>query len=147
VGASGECKPRAELGIHPGELPWVDIDDPPRLRELSNAVRQCIPISLASLSDRLGNIAVQLPVTVVIAQFKQIRATATFFVDLRWHPNATPRPLRAACELAFDKAISGYSSASVQAASTLLEDWLTESQTYLPDLATEEYRVMKYRVG
>jgi hypothetical protein len=61
-----------------------------------------------------------LPVTVVIAQFKQIRATTTFFVHLRWHPNATPRPLRAACELAFDKAFSGYSSASVQARSTLL---------------------------
>jgi len=25
VGNSGECKPRAELGNAPGELPWVDI--------------------------------------------------------------------------------------------------------------------------
>ena len=32
------------------------IDHPPRLQELSAAIRQRVPIGLASLSDRLGNV-------------------------------------------------------------------------------------------
>ena len=42
---------------------------------------------LASLSDRIGNVIVQLPVTVLMAKFRKITKSGEFAVDLAWHPN------------------------------------------------------------
>ncbi len=95
-------------------------DDPRRLQELSDAVRKCVPIGLAGLSDRLGNIVVQLPVTALIAKFKRLPGSGYFAVELAWHRKATPRPLRATCAVEFDSAISGYVSCTVQAPETPL---------------------------
>ena len=44
-------------------------DDPRRLQELSEKVRAYAPLGLASFSDRLGSIVIQLPVTILIAKF------------------------------------------------------------------------------
>ncbi len=95
-------------------------DDPPRLQELSEAVRGSVPIGLASLSDRLGNIAVQLPVTVLISKFAELKASGDFTLTLAWHQRATPRPLRASCTMAYDDAIPAFSSVGVQETETLL---------------------------
>ena len=95
-------------------------DDPPRLQQLSEAVRALVPVGLASLSDRLGNIVVQLPVTVLIAKFAELRASGDFLLTLAWHAKATPRPLRAFCTAAYDDAISAFSSVTVDGAETLL---------------------------
>jgi hypothetical protein len=95
-------------------------DDPPRLQELSEAVRAFVPIGLASLSDRLGNIVVQLPVTVLIAKFGELRASGDFTISTAWHPRAAPRLLRASCAMEYDDAIPAFSSVSVQGAETLL---------------------------
>ncbi len=95
-------------------------DDPPRLQELSEAVRAFVPIGLESLSDRLGNIVVQLPVTVLNARFAELRASADFTLSLAWHPSAAPRPLRASCAMEYDGAIPAFSSATAQGAETLL---------------------------
>jgi hypothetical protein len=97
-------------------LEWADpekaaikplLDEPPRLQELSEAVQKHVPIRLASLSDRLCNVIVQLPVTVLISGFAITRLTGDAIVKVRWHPKATPRPLRASCEMQFDNMISG----------------------------------------
>lgn len=110
-------------------LEWADakkaalqplFDNPPRLQELSEAVRAFVPIGLASLSDRLGNITVQLPVTVLIAKFAELRASADFTLSTAWHPRATPRPLRASCAMEYDKAIPAFNSVSVEGPETLL---------------------------
>jgi hypothetical protein len=95
-------------------------DDPPRLQELSEAVRALVPIGLASLSDRLGNIVVQLPITILIAKFAELRASADFTLSTAWHPRATPRPLRASCAMEYDKAIPAFNSVSVEGPETLL---------------------------
>ena len=95
-------------------------DDPPRLQELSEAIQKQLPIRLASLSDQLGNVVVQLPVTIFIAKFGQKRATGETTIAIRWHPKATARPLRASCEMQFDNVITTYASASIQAAEGLL---------------------------
>ena len=95
-------------------------DDPPALQELSKAVQQSVPIRLASLSDRLGNIVVQLPVTVIIATFGRNRLSGDAVVSLRWHPNATPRDLRVSCDTQFDNVISGYTAAHIHALETVL---------------------------
>jgi hypothetical protein len=95
-------------------------DDPPRLQELSEAVRAFVPIGLASLSDRLGNIIVQLPITVLIAKFSELRASGDFTLSTAWHPRATLRPLRASCAMEYDKAIPAFNSVSVEGSETLL---------------------------
>jgi hypothetical protein len=89
---------------------WVDpektavqvlFDDPPRLQELSEAVQRQVPIRLASLSDRLGNVVVQVPGDVLVASFTKAH-NGDAIVNVRWHPKATPRPLQASCEMQFD---------------------------------------------
>jgi len=95
-------------------------DDPPRLQELSEAVRAFVPIGLASLSDRLGNVILQLPVTVLIAKFAELRVSGDFTLSTAWHPSATARPLRASCAMDYDNAIPAFNSVSVQGAETLL---------------------------
>jgi hypothetical protein len=93
-------------------------EKPPRLQELSDIVQTRIPIRLASLTDRLGNLVVQFPVTVLIADFAKKGSDA--IVKIRWHPKATPRPIRASCEKPFDNIITGYTSAGIGTLETVL---------------------------
>lgn len=46
-------------------------EDASRLQELSERVTQYIPVRIGALSDRLGNILLQLPVTVITADFQR----------------------------------------------------------------------------
>jgi len=95
-------------------------DDPRRLQELSNEVQKCVPLGLASLSDRLGNIVIQLPVTVLIAKFKILPNSSDMSIEMAWHPKATPRPLRATCAMEFDGVVSGYISSPIESPKTIL---------------------------
>ncbi|WP_338692213.1 VPA1262 family N-terminal domain-containing protein [Bradyrhizobium sp. 26S5] len=108
---------------------WVDttktrlkalFDDPPALQELSEAVRKYVPIGLAGLSDRVGNILVQLPVTVLKSKFGEMRETGELTVDIAWHPKAPPRTLRVLCETEDDGAISGFNSRNLDQPQILL---------------------------
>jgi len=103
-------------------IEWVDpekaavkslFDAPPQLQELSEAIQRQVPIRLASLSDRLGNVVVQLPGTILMASFAKAH-TGDGIVNVRWHPKATPRPLRAPCEMQFDNMISAYASVDLK---------------------------------
>jgi hypothetical protein len=96
------------------------LDDPRRLQELSTEIQKHVPIRLASLSDRLGNVVVQLPVTVLVSQFGRNRVTGDSTVGLQWHPQATSRALRASCEMQFDNMISGYASSDIRAPQTAI---------------------------
>jgi hypothetical protein len=96
------------------------LEEPSRLSELSDAIQKQVPIRLAGLSDRLGNVAVQLPVTIIISTFAHNRLTGDAIVNIRWHPKATARPLRASSEMQFDNMISGYASATIQEPETTL---------------------------
>ena len=91
------------------------LDDPRRLQELSTFIQKVVPIRLASLSDRLGNVVVQVPVTVLSCRFQRNQVNGDCMVDLQWHPKATARVLRGSCEMQFDEQISGYASAEIQA--------------------------------
>jgi len=95
-------------------------ENPPRLQALSEAIREFVPVGLASLSDRLGNIVVQLPVTVLMSKFTELRASGDFTLTIAWHPKASPRPLRASCIMDYDDAIPAFSSVTVQGSETLL---------------------------
>jgi hypothetical protein len=94
-------------------------DDPRRLQELSEQIERFLPLQLAAMSDRLGNIAVQLPVTVLMARFSRLQS-GDFTIEHAWHPKATPRPTRVACELEHDEIITGFSAAMPVEPSTSL---------------------------
>jgi len=95
-------------------------DNPATLQQVSDAIRPYVPIGLDGLSDRCGNIVVQLPVTVLMTKFGQARTSGDFTVTIAWHPKATPRSLRATCEKQHDHTISEFMSADAQAPETLL---------------------------
>ncbi|WP_149534176.1 VPA1262 family N-terminal domain-containing protein [Tardiphaga sp. P9-11] len=90
-------------------------DTPRLLLDLSAKVMERVPIRIGSMSDKLGNIVVQIPVTVVLARFSQLRASGDTHITLAWHPSATPRPLRAVSATEFDNAIDGYASQAIAA--------------------------------
>jgi hypothetical protein len=90
-------------------------DTPRLLLDLSAKIMERVPIRIGSMSDKLGNIVVQIPVSVVLSRFAQLRASGDTQVTLAWHPSATPRPLRAVSTTEFDEAIDGYASQAVAA--------------------------------
>lgn len=94
-------------------------EDTARLQELSEAVNKVVPMVLAGLSDRLGNLAVQLPAMAVMTEFTRLRPNG-LLVDVAWHPKIPPRELRAICSLVFDDTVTGYTSAPVLAGTTTL---------------------------
>jgi hypothetical protein len=98
-------------------------EHPPRLQELSEAVQKYLPLRLASLADRLGNIVIQLPVTVLMSEFHQVRDNEGFSVEAAWHPKATPRALRATCAMEFDGVFCGYGAAELQVAPTIVSSY------------------------
>lgn len=108
-------------------LEWFDsskqnlkflFDEPSRMQELSQAVQAYVPLRLASLSDRLGNIVVQLPVTILMAKFHKKGDLDGLTAEIAWHSKATPRLLRATCAMEFDGAFLGYGSTEIQAPAT-----------------------------
>ncbi len=110
-------------------LEWADpkktifkplFERPQILQEVSQAIRKSVPISIDGLSDRLGNVLVQLPVAVIMTRFGQSRASGDFTVDVAWHPRATARPLRVTCENQHDHVISDFSAAPIQTTQAVL---------------------------
>jgi hypothetical protein len=95
-------------------------DDSRLVQELSERVSEYVPIVLAALSDRLGNVAVQLPVRAMMSQHHGVRTTGAFNIEIAWALNVQARTVRGSCELEFDGIVSGYASAPVQAPNTSL---------------------------
>jgi hypothetical protein len=96
------------------------IEEPPRLQQLSEALQQFVPIRLASLADRLGNILVQLPVRVLMCRFgfskdRGIRAT------LAWDRRAQPRHCRVVSLMEFDGAIPGFGVSEISGEETEID--------------------------
>jgi hypothetical protein len=90
-------------------------DAPPLLLDLSAKIMERVPIRIGSLSDKLGNVVVQIPVSVILSRFARLRVSGDTQVALAWHPKATSRPLRAVSTTEFDDAIDGYASQPVAA--------------------------------
>lgn len=90
-------------------------DVPPLIQELSVAIRAHVTVDLASVSDRIGNLLIQLPVTVLMSRFTQAPSAPDLVVDVAWQARTAPRPLRASVELRSDGSILGHASANVSA--------------------------------
>ncbi|QXR35983.1 hypothetical protein EGK70_000025 [Alcaligenes aquatilis] len=82
------------------------------LTELSEKVRSVVLMDIDGLSDRLGNIAIQLPVTVISTG---VRGSPVGDQSIRvaWHEKAKPRPLRISCEIYNDSTVDAFDSKTV----------------------------------
>lgn len=103
-------------------LEWADpakalfkpiFDKPAILSELAASVLSFVPIDLAVLSDRLGNVMVQVPVTLLTAQCAELRDGTGYLINPIWRPRFTPRPLRATVSAEFDETITGHVTGTV----------------------------------
>ena len=103
-------------------LEWADpekalfkplFDEPDRLNALAECLLPFVPIDLAGTSDRLGNIVIQAPVTIVMATCEPLPDDAGYRVRAVWRPGTTPRPLRATVTAGYDETVMGFESAIV----------------------------------
>lgn len=85
---------------------------PSALQELSECVSELVPLQLASLSDRLGNIVVQIPIDAVRASFKT--NGKRYKVEVAWHPEITPRDVIATVQTEYDKSIISFGQKTIQ---------------------------------
>lgn len=79
------------------------------LTELSQRIRAVVPMDIDGLSDRLGNIVIQLPVTVISTGARGSSA-GNQSIRIAWHEKATPRQLRVSCEIYNDFTIDAFDS-------------------------------------
>ncbi len=88
------------------------LDDSRVLANLAEVVRPCAPIALDGLSDRLGNVLVQLPVTVISTGVRS-SPEGDHTVMVAWHPQVSPRPIRVSSEIYEDSTVDAYGSTAV----------------------------------
>ncbi|MDI9348909.1 MAG: VPA1262 family N-terminal domain-containing protein [Candidatus Symbiobacter sp.] len=81
------------------------LQKPSLLQSLSGEIQKYLPIELASVSDRLGNILVQIPANIVIYNIYACNSY-NLPLDLNFHPKASYRHLWGLCETCEDDVIS-----------------------------------------
>ncbi len=73
---------------------WYDIeksnlsaflDNPELLERLTERIYPYFPVQLANMSDRLGNMILQLPVTIISSEVKHSKRGNTLVLDIQWH--------------------------------------------------------------
>lgn len=89
--------------------------EPKLLKELAASILKYINMGIDGLSDRLGNVVIQLPVTVVTTRISS-SPSGDFCIQPFWHPCMTARPLRVSCEKYEDTTVEGFGSQSVNSA-------------------------------
>ncbi|MEQ1320033.1 VPA1262 family N-terminal domain-containing protein [Acinetobacter guillouiae] len=79
---------------------WVDTEKenldiffefPSLLQEISEKIQQYIPLKIASLSDKLGNIILQIPVTLIVNNIVHSKDGNYLKLKTTWHPKADYR--------------------------------------------------------
>ncbi|WOD16993.1 VPA1262 family N-terminal domain-containing protein [Paraburkholderia kirstenboschensis] len=90
------------------------LDEPYLLRKLAELVRPYVPMGIDGLSDRIGNVLIQLPVTVAAIKFGGNQG-GNFAFGPTWHPDVSARPLRVSWEVYEDSTIENFASTAVTA--------------------------------
>jgi hypothetical protein len=96
------------------------LDESRTLTTLAEVIRPYVAIGIDGLSDRLGNVLVQLPVT-VIATGVRSSPTGDPTVTVAWHPLVPPRPIRVSSEIYEDATIEAFDSIAVVSGAALLK--------------------------
>jgi hypothetical protein len=91
------------------------LDEPRVLTELGRLVRLYAPIGIDGLSDRMGNVLIQMPVTLLVTRFGG-HEEGTFPLEPAWHPGYATRPLRISWEIFEDATIEDFTSRAIQGA-------------------------------
>jgi hypothetical protein len=103
-------------------LEWADpekalfkplFDKSDYLKALGERLLPFVPIDLALMSDRLGNIVIQVPVATIMSTCEPLPDNAGYRVRAIWRPGASPRPLRATIMAEYDETVTGFASAAV----------------------------------
>ncbi|MDC5705621.1 VPA1262 family N-terminal domain-containing protein [Vibrio europaeus] len=69
------------------------LSSPPVLQELSEQVQKHVPLKLASMSDKIGNIVLQIPSEIIRVSYTSPQNSESLIGKVIWHPKATPRKL------------------------------------------------------
>ena len=85
--------------------------EPETLASLSGMVGEVLPIEIASIADRLGNIILQFPVEVIRAKFSTNGSSHS--VEVAWHPKSEPRGLLAVGSVYHDQTPVAFGCASL----------------------------------
>ncbi len=88
------------------------LQEPMLLTKLAAEVMAFVKMGIDGLSDRLGNVLIQLPVTVVTTGVSG-SPNGDFIVHPIWRSGTTPRQLRVSCEKYADGTVEGYGSEDV----------------------------------
>jgi hypothetical protein len=73
-------------------LPFFE--KPQLLQALSEGIAEHLPIQLASVSDKLGSLILQIPVACLVSDYRGTgKVDGEVICDVNWHPHVTPRPL------------------------------------------------------
>ncbi len=87
-------------------------EKPKFLIQLASLVRPYVSLGIDGLSDRLGNILIQLPVTAVTTQIRG-SPEGDLLLNAVWHSKVLARPLRVCSEIYEDTTFDGFSSKPV----------------------------------
>ncbi|MBN8211814.1 MAG: hypothetical protein J0M09_02750 [Xanthomonadales bacterium] len=95
------------------------LEDSRLLTKLARLIGSYAPVAVDGLSDRLGNVLIQLPVT-VISTATRGSPEGHYTVTLGWHPEVPSRPVRITAEIYEDSTVEAYDSAIINAGSVTL---------------------------
>jgi hypothetical protein len=96
------------------------LDDSRRLTNLAKIVGEYLPIKIDGMSDRLGNVVIQLPVTVMSTQVRG-SPEGDHSVAVAWHPDVPPRSVRIAAEIWQDSTVTSFDSAVISSGEAKLQ--------------------------
>lgn len=96
------------------------LDDSRRLTTLAKIVGKYLPIEVDGMSDRLGNVIIQLPVTVMSTEVRG-SPEGDHSVAVAWHPDVPPRNVRIAAEIWQDSTVTSFDSAVISTGEAKLQ--------------------------
>jgi hypothetical protein len=82
-------------------------DDRRRLQQLSDSASKAVPIAFAGLADLLGDIVIQVPVTILMPSVTVPRNAEHSEISAVWRAGATPRTLVTAGRIRQDELVIG----------------------------------------
>jgi len=97
-----ECFDNSKAEVH------FLMEDPTSLRELSGEIQKFVPLKIAKASDRLGNIILQCPVTLLCLK-THLNSDQQIEAEGIWHPNVkTPPPIKILSLRDFDHTLADF---------------------------------------
>ena len=111
------------------------------LKELTELLLHFVPVDLGVVSDRVGNLLVQVPVTVLMAKCEPARDNSGYHLHVSWRPGAAQRPLRATMMAEYDGTVTTFTTTLVESGSVKLSPAgdASEPKVFLLD---EEHNIL-----